>query len=153
MRSVDEIRLRAFDRNARETNDNLQGRRRLREVARAILLAAVVVGFTSQWTSVARAAEGEIRIGNTMPYSGPASAYGVIGKTIAAYFRKVNAEGGINGRKINFISYDDSYNPQKTIEATRKLVEEDKVLFIFVRTPRRSRCFGYTCSHSLQLPS
>jgi branched-chain amino acid transport system substrate-binding protein len=131
MRSVDEIRLRAFDRNARETNDNLQGRRRLREVARAILLAAVVVGFTSQWTSVARAAEGEIRIGNTMPYSGPASAYGVIGKTIAAYFRKVNAEGGINGRKINFISYDDSYNPQKTIEATRKLVEEDKVLFIF----------------------
>ena len=78
-----------------------------------------------------RAADGEIRIGNTMPYSGPASAYGVIGKTIAAYFRKINVEGGINGRRITFISYDDAYNPQKTVEATRKLVEDDRVLFIF----------------------
>ena len=66
-----------------------------------------------------------------MPYSGPASAYGIIGKTIAAYFDKINAEGGINGRKINFISYDDAYNPQKTVELTQKLVEEDKVLLIF----------------------
>ena len=66
-----------------------------------------------------------------MPYTGPASAYGVIGKVIAAYFDKVNAEGGIRGRKINFISYDDAYNPTKTMEATRKLVEEDNVLFIF----------------------
>nr|WP_247515946.1 ABC transporter substrate-binding protein [Bradyrhizobium sp. 190] len=72
----------------------------------------------------------EIRIGNTMPYTGPASAYGVIGKVMAAYFDKVNAEGGIRGRKINFISYDDAYNPTKTMEATRKLVEEDNVLFI-----------------------
>src|ERR1700739_3412184 len=78
-----------------------------------------------------RAADDEIRIGNTMPYSGPASAYGVIGKTIAAYFGKLNAEGGINGRKINFISYDDGYTPQKTVELTKKLVEEDKVLLIF----------------------
>jgi len=78
-----------------------------------------------------RADDAEIRIGNTMPYSGPASAYGIIGKTIAAVFEKVNAEGGINGRKINFISYDDGYNPQKTVELTKKLVEEDKVLFIF----------------------
>jgi ABC-type branched-subunit amino acid transport system substrate-binding protein/TRAP-type uncharacterized transport system substrate-binding protein len=82
-------------------------------------------------TSASRAADDEIRIGNTMPYSGPASAYGTIGKTIAAVFNKVNAEGGIGGRKINFISYDDGYNPQKTVELTKKLVEEDKVLFIF----------------------
>jgi branched-chain amino acid transport system substrate-binding protein len=131
MRSVDEMRLRAHDRNTRETTDNPLERSRLCKAARAILVAAVAVGVTPQWTSTARAADGEIRIGNTMPYSGPASAYGVIGKAIAAYFRKVNAEGGINGRKINFISYDDSYNPQKTVEATRKLVEEDKVLFMF----------------------
>ncbi|MGJ4947951.1 ABC transporter substrate-binding protein [Bradyrhizobium sp. HKCCYLS20291] len=79
----------------------------------------------------ASAADNEIRIGNTMPYSGPALAYGVIGKTIAAYFNKINVEGGINGRRINFISYDDGYVPQKTLEMTRKLVEEDNVLFMF----------------------
>jgi branched-chain amino acid transport system substrate-binding protein len=73
----------------------------------------------------------EIRIGNTMPYTGPAAAYGAIGKTIAAYFEKVNAEGGVNGRKLRFISYDDSYNPQKTVDLVRKLVEEDRVLFTF----------------------
>ncbi len=66
-----------------------------------------------------------------MPYSGPASAYGLIGKTIAAYFKKVNAEGGINGRKINFISYDDAYSPPKTVEQARKLVESDEVLLMF----------------------
>src|SRR6059058_876237 len=66
-----------------------------------------------------------------MPYSGPASAYGVIGKTSEAYFRKINAEGGINGRKINFISYDDAYSPPKTVEQARKLVESDEVLLIF----------------------
>jgi branched-chain amino acid transport system substrate-binding protein len=66
-----------------------------------------------------------------MPYSGPASAYGVIGSTEAAYFKKINAEGGINGRKINFISYDDAYSPPKTVEQARKLVESDEVLFIF----------------------
>ena len=73
----------------------------------------------------------EIKIGNIMPYSGPASAYGVIGKTEAAYFNKVNDEGGINGRKINFISYDDAYSPPKTVEQARKLVESDEVLLIF----------------------
>ena len=73
----------------------------------------------------------EIKIGNIMPYSGPASAYGVIGKTEAAYFNKINAEGGINGRKINFISYDDGYSPPKTVEQARKLVESDEVLLIF----------------------
>ena len=73
----------------------------------------------------------EIKIGNIMPYSGPASAYGVIGKTEQAYFNKINAEGGINGRKINFISYDDGYSPPKTVEQARKLVESDEVLLIF----------------------
>jgi branched-chain amino acid transport system substrate-binding protein len=77
------------------------------------------------------ATDTEIKIGNTNPYSGPASAYGVIGKTIAAYFNKVNAEGGINGRKINFISYDDGYSPPKTVEQARKLVESDEVLLLF----------------------
>ena len=69
----------------------------------------------------------EIKIGNTNPYSGPASAYGTIGKTIGAYFKKVNDEGGVNGRKINFISYDDGYSPPKTVEMVRKLVEQDQV--------------------------
>src|SRR6202046_3463112 len=77
------------------------------------------------------ATDTEIRIGNIMPYSGPASAYGVIGKTEEAYFRKINAEGGINGRKINFISYDDGYSPPKTVEQARKLVESDEVLLVF----------------------
>ncbi len=73
----------------------------------------------------------EILIGNINPYSGPASAYGTIGRSIAAYFNKVNAEGGVNGRQINMISYDDSYSPPKTVEMARKLVEQDKVLLIF----------------------
>jgi branched-chain amino acid transport system substrate-binding protein len=77
------------------------------------------------------ATDTEIKIGNINPYSGPASAYGVIGKTEAAYFNKINAEGGINGRKINFISYDDGYSPPKTVEQARKLVESDEVLVIF----------------------
>jgi branched-chain amino acid transport system substrate-binding protein len=77
------------------------------------------------------ATDTEIKIGNIMPYSGPASAYGVIGKTEEAYFRKINAEGGINGRKINFISYDDGYSPPKTVEQARKLIESDEVLLIF----------------------
>src|ERR1700722_14705236 len=77
------------------------------------------------------ASDTEIKIGNINPYSGPASAYGTIGKTIAAYFNKVNAEGGINGRKINFISYDDGYSPPKAVEQARKLVESDEVLFLF----------------------
>jgi branched-chain amino acid transport system substrate-binding protein len=77
------------------------------------------------------ATDTEIKIGNIMPYSGPASAYGVIGKTEQAYFNKINAEGGINGRKINFVSYDDGYSPPKTVEQARKLVESDEVLLIF----------------------
>ena len=72
------------------------------------------------------ASDTEIKIGNTMPYSGPASAYGIVGKTEAAYFTMINEQGGINGRKINFISRDDGYSPPKTVEQVRKLVEQDK---------------------------
>jgi len=91
------------------------------------------------------ATDTEIKIGNIMPYSGPASAYGVIGKTEAAYFRKINAEGGINGRKIDFISYDDGYSPPKTVEQARKLVESDGVLLIFdsLGTPPNSAIHKY----------
>jgi ABC-type branched-subunit amino acid transport system substrate-binding protein len=77
------------------------------------------------------ASDTEIKIGNTNPYSGPASAYGVIGKTIDAYWKSVNAAGGINGRKVTFITLDDGYNPAKTVECIRQLVEQDKVLCTF----------------------
>src|SRR5471032_3312597 len=77
------------------------------------------------------ATDKEIKIGNIMPYSGPASAYGTIGKVEAAYFKKINDEGGINGRKLNFISVDDGYSPPKTVEMARKLVEQDEVLLVF----------------------
>jgi branched-chain amino acid transport system substrate-binding protein len=73
----------------------------------------------------------EIKIGQTMPYSGPASAYGVIGRTEAAYFKMINEQGGINGRKINLISLDDAYSPPKTVEQVRRLVEDEKVAFLF----------------------
>src|ERR1700693_3690028 len=91
------------------------------------------------------ATDTEIKIGNIMPYSGPASAYGVEGKTEAAYFKKINAEGGINGRKINFISYDDAYSPPKAVEQARKRVESDEVLFIFnsLGTPSNSAIHKY----------
>ncbi|WP_373288287.1 ABC transporter substrate-binding protein [Chelatococcus reniformis] len=77
------------------------------------------------------ASDTEVKIGNINPYSGPASAYGTIGRTEAAFFRMINDQGGINGRKINFISYDDGYSPPKAVEQTRKLVESDNVLAMF----------------------
>ncbi|CAN7736452.1 ABC transporter substrate-binding protein [Bradyrhizobium sp. LjRoot220] len=95
------------------------------------LLAATSSGALAQKKYDTGASDTEIKIGNIMPYSGPASAYGVIGKTEDAYFKKINAEGGINGRKINFISYDDAYSPPKTVEQARKLVESDEVLLVF----------------------
>jgi branched-chain amino acid transport system substrate-binding protein len=73
----------------------------------------------------------EIKIGNIMPYSGPASAYGIIGRTMSAYMKMINDNGGVNGRKINFISYDDAYSPPKAVEQARKLVESDEVFLIF----------------------
>src|SRR5204862_6083303 len=91
------------------------------------------------------ASDTEIKIGNTNPYSGPASAYGAIGKSIAAYFRMVNDRGGINGRKEHFVSYDDGYSPPKTVEMVRKLVESDEVLFLFntLGTPPNSAIHKY----------
>jgi branched-chain amino acid transport system substrate-binding protein len=77
------------------------------------------------------ASDTEIKIGNIMPYSGPASAYGIIGKTQEAYFKMINDKGGINGRKVNFITYDDAYSPPKAVEQVRKLVESDEVLAVY----------------------
>ena len=101
-------------------------------VALAGLLAvAVASNANAQKKYDPGATDTEIKVGNIMPYSGPASAYATIGKTEDAYFRKINAQGGINGRKISFISYDDGYNPAKTVEQARKLVESDEVLLVF----------------------
>ncbi|WP_050426331.1 ABC transporter substrate-binding protein [Bradyrhizobium tropiciagri] len=120
---------------------------------RHLAAIAVAFAFVSASCSAALAqkkydtgaSDTEIKIGNIMPYSGAASAYGVIGKTEDAYFRKINAEGGINGRKITFISYDDAYTPPKTVEQARKLVESDEVLMIFnsLGTPPNSAIQKY----------
>ena len=95
------------------------------------VLAATSSGALAQKKYDTGATDTEIKIGNVEAYSGPASAYGVIGKTEEAYFKKINAEGGINGRKINFISYDDGYSPPKTVEQVRKLIESDEVFLVF----------------------
>jgi branched-chain amino acid transport system substrate-binding protein len=103
---------------------------------RTVLVATVIVAGVSG-TALAQkkydtgATDTEIKVGNLMPYSGPGSAYGVIGQVQAAYFKMINDKGGINGRKVNFISYDDAYSPPKAVEQTRKLVESDEVLLIF----------------------
>ena len=116
---------------------------------RACLAAAVTIGALSPALAQKNYGPGvsntEIKIGNIMPYSGPASAYGVIGKTEQAYFDKINAEGGINGRKVKFISYDDGYSPPKAVEQARKLVESDEVLLIFnsLGTPPNSAIQKY----------
>src|SRR5450432_730462 len=109
------------------------------------VLAATGSGALAQKKYDIGATDTEIKIGNIMPYSGPASAYGVIGKTEEAYFNKINAEGGINGRKITFISYDDTYSPPKTVEQARKLVESDEVLIVFnpLGTPPNSAIQKY----------
>src|ERR1700691_1350744 len=105
-----------------------------RNVANGLSVAGFVflsgVAFAGGQYSLG-ASDTEIKIGNTMPYSGPASAYGILGKTQAAYFNMINEQGGINGRKINFISRDDGYSPPKTVEQVRQLVEQDQVLFVF----------------------
>src|SRR5437868_12473415 len=109
------------------------------------VIAASSSGALAQKKYDTGATDTEIKIGNIMPYSGPASAYGVIGKTEEAYFKKINAEGGINGRKINFVTYDDGYSPPKTVEQARKLVESDEVLLIFnsLGTPPNSAIQKY----------
>ncbi len=109
------------------------------------LFAVSSSGALAQKKYDSGATDTEIKIGNIMPYSGPASAYGVIGKTEAAYFKKINDAGGINGRKINFISYDDAYSPPKAVEQARKLVESDEVLLVFnsLGTPSNSAIQKY----------
>jgi len=101
----------------------------MRQVRRLMALAALVAAPALAQTPGVTSTE--IKIGNLNPYSGPASAYGTIGKSIGAYFKMINDQGGINGRKINYISYDDSYSPPKTVEMARKLVEQDQVALIF----------------------
>jgi branched-chain amino acid transport system substrate-binding protein len=102
-----------------------------------LLAAAAAFSLLSTGSAFAQkkydtgASDTEIKIGNVMPYSGPASAYGIIGKIEEAYFKMINDEGGVNGRKINFITYDDGYSPPKTVEQTRKLIESDEVLLVF----------------------
>jgi ABC-type branched-subunit amino acid transport system substrate-binding protein len=111
-----------------------------------VILAAMTVSTPfAQKAYDPGADDTEIKIGNIMPYSGPASSYGVIGKSEAAYFNMINAEGGINGRKITFISYDDAYSPPKAMEQARKLVESDEVLLIFqaLGTPSNSAIQKY----------
>ena len=108
----------------------------------AVTLAVAMMGSTSfaQKKYDPGATDSEIKVGHIIAYSGPASAYGAIGKAIGAYFDKVNAEGGVNGRKVKFMSLDDGYNPAKTVEQARKLVEEEEVLLLFsLWAPRQTR--------------
>jgi branched-chain amino acid transport system substrate-binding protein len=123
-----------------------------RQKLRIVALSTAVIAFAAvNGSALAQkkydtgATDTEIKVGNIMPYSGPASAYGVIGKTEEAYFKKINAEGGINGRKVNFISYDDGYSPPKAVEQVRKLVESDEVLLVFnsLGTPSNSAIQKY----------
>ena len=123
----------------------------MRSLWSAIAVGALLGGFALSGRPAAGADDGpgvtdtEIKIGNTNPYSGPASAYGAIGRGLAAYFAKVNAEGGINGRKIDFISLDDGYSPPRTVEQIRKLVEQEQVLLIFqsLGTPTNTAVHQY----------
>lgn len=103
----------------------------LLSVACAMTIALAIGAAASEKKYDTGASDTEIKIGNTMPYSGQGSAWGLLGKAEAAYFDKVNAEGGVNGRKIQFISYDDAYSPPKTVEQVRRLVENDEVLLLF----------------------
>jgi branched-chain amino acid transport system substrate-binding protein len=118
---------------------------------RLLSIAAILAAALASPASLAQkkydpgANDKEIKIGNIMPYSGPASAYGTIGKAEAAYFKMINEQGGINGRKINFVSLDDGYSPPKTVEMARKLVEQDEVLLVFqpLGTPPNSAIHKY----------
>lgn len=120
-------------------------------IKRRVLLATAAAGFIPAAPAVLRAADTpgvtdtEIRLGNTMPYSGPASAYGTIGKAMAAAFQMANDAGGFAGRNVNFISYDDGYSPPKTVEQTRRLIEDDRVAALFapLGTPTNSATVRY----------
>ncbi len=116
-----------------------------RTVLGALVTALALALGPSAWAQTPGVTATEIKIGNTNPYSGPASAYGTIGKALGAYFKKVNEEGGINGRKINYITYDDGYSPPKSVEMVRKLVEQDQVALLFqtLGTPTNSAIHKY----------
>lgn len=113
--------------------------------AAAVALAVVAAPATAQKKYGPGASDTEIKLGQTMPYSGPASAYGTIGKLEQAYFKMINDNGGINGRKINLISLDDGYSPPKAVEQVRRLVEQDEVLALFqtLGTPSNSAIHKY----------
>jgi branched-chain amino acid transport system substrate-binding protein len=141
------MRLARLARNKTEKREKTMPVRMQNLVALAVFTVAATVVTTAhaQKKYDSGASDSEIKIGNIMPYSGPASSYGVIGKTEEAFFKMINAEGGINGRKINFITYDDAYSPPKAIEQARKLVESDEVLLIFqpLGTPSNSAIMKY----------
>jgi len=113
--------------------------------ALCLSIAAFAMPASAQKKYDIGASDTEIKIGQTMPYSGPASAYGVIGKVQAAFFKQLNEQGGVNGRKINFISLDDGYSPPKTVEMVRRLVEQDEVLLLMgtLGTPPNSAIHKY----------
>ena len=120
----------------------------MKSIQRLACIAAAALIVLPAWGAKAYgpgASDGEIRIGNTVPYSGPLSLYGLIGRSATAYLKKVNDEGGINGRKVTYISYDDAYSPPKTLEQVRKLVESDKVLAIsgIVGSPTNAAVLKY----------
>ena len=132
MRTITDVLRRACDHVSSAAHASRRPRGMSRpNLSRVFTLGLMAAALVTMSAPASRAADNEIRIGNTIPYSGPAAAYGIIGKTIGAFFNRINDQGGINGRRINFISYDDGYNPQKTVELTKKLVEEDKVLLTF----------------------
>jgi len=132
MRTITDVLRRARDHVSSAAHASRRPRGMSRpNLSRVFTLGLMTAALVTMSAPASRAADNEIRIGNTIPYSGPAAAYGIIGKTIGAFFNRINDQGGINGRRINFISYDDGYNPQKTVELTKKLVEEDKVLLTF----------------------
>lgn len=116
-----------------------------RNLLAAGAVSAIALAAPAMAQTVVGVTDDTIKIGNTMPYSGPASAYGQIGQTMAAYFKKVNAEGGINGRKVEFITYDDAYSPPKTVEQVRRLVEQDQVALLYgvLGTPPNSAIHRY----------
>ncbi len=119
--------------------------RKLAALALASALAGIGGAAVGDAQTVVGVTATEIKVGNTNPYSGPASAYGTIGKVIGAYFKKVNDEGGINGRKVNYITLDDGYSPPKTVEMVRRLVEQDQVALVFqtLGTPTNTAIHKY----------
>jgi branched-chain amino acid transport system substrate-binding protein len=137
---------RTTDHKLKQREESMSLKRRTLLIAASLAAVAIAAGPAKADKMYGPGVtDKEIKIGNINPYSGPASAYGAIGKAIGAYFAMVNAEGGINGRKINYISLDDGYSPPKTVERARQLVEQEKVLLIFqsLGTPTNTAIHQY----------